>query len=210
VSVTDALRRDILAAVFAPGERLVEAQLTDRYQCGRGAVRAALVELSGEGLIERSTHRGATVRRITVDEAIQITEARAALESIAAAHAAQRAAAADRRELRAVLAEMRRAVKSGDGRAYSQCNAQLHATVLRLSGHEVAAELVQRLRNRAAPHQFALAAMPDRPAASLAQHAAIVDAIVRGDADGAADAMRTHLVSVIAILERWREISPRA
>jgi DNA-binding GntR family transcriptional regulator len=210
VSVTDALRRDVLAAVFAPGERLVEAQLADRYECGRGAVRAALVELSGEGLVERSANRGATVRRITVDEAIQITEARAALESIAAAHAAHRASAADRRELRGVLAEMRRAVRAGDQRSYSRGNAQLHAAVLRLSGHEVAAELVQRLRNRAAPHQFAMAAVPDRPAVSLAQHAAIVDAIVRGDADAAAEAMRTHLSSVITILERWREISPRA
>ena len=42
--MTDALRRDVLDGVFAPGQRLVELQLTSRYGVGRAAVRSALVE----------------------------------------------------------------------------------------------------------------------------------------------------------------------
>ena len=84
IEVATRLRRDILSGTFAPGARLVEAQLTERYGVGRAAVRAAFVELDAEGLIDREANRGASVRQIELDEAIQITEARAALESLIA------------------------------------------------------------------------------------------------------------------------------
>ena len=45
--------------------------------------------------------------------------------------------------------------------------------------------------------------MPGRPAESLVQHEAIVDAVVAGDEDRAAEAMRDHLLSVIDVLQRW-------
>ena len=47
-SVTDSLRDDILGAVFSPGDRLVELQLTDRYGCGRATIRSALVALEAD------------------------------------------------------------------------------------------------------------------------------------------------------------------
>ena len=68
-SITDELRADILSGDFPPGERLVELRLTDQYDCGRLAVRTALVELASEGLIEREANRGATVRHVSVHEA---------------------------------------------------------------------------------------------------------------------------------------------
>ena len=70
---------------------------------GRASVRSALVELATEGLVDRAANRGATVRRITIAEAIQITEARAALESLIARHAARHATAADCAELDGIV-----------------------------------------------------------------------------------------------------------
>ncbi len=77
-----------------------------------------------------------------------------------------------------------------------------------MSGHTVAADLINKLRNRAAHHQCRLAVMPGRPAESLEQHAAIVDAVMAGDEDVAANAMRTHLYSVIEVLRRWGDAPP--
>jgi DNA-binding GntR family transcriptional regulator len=203
--VTDALRTDVLDGIFAPGERLVELQLTERYSCGRAAVRAALTELTSEGLIEREANRGAKVRRITVTEAVQITEARAALESLIAAKAALDATDDDRAELSDIVARMRTAVADGDGAAYSDLNRVFHRHLRNMSGHEVAAELVGNLRNRAAHHQYRLALVPGRSDESLGQHAAIAEAVVAGDADGAADAMRAHLHSVVNTLQQWSD-----
>ncbi|MFP3902461.1 MAG: GntR family transcriptional regulator [Acidimicrobiia bacterium] len=201
--VADRLRDDILEGAFPPGERLIELQLTERYGVGRAAIRAALVELVAEGLVQRETNRGATVRRITVAEAVEITEARAALEGLVSRLAAERATDDERDELRTLIGEMTAAVEADKKLAYSKLNRTLHATIRRIARHRVADDLVANLRNRAAHHQFRLALMPGRAAESLAQHRAIVDAIVAGDGPTAEAAMRAHLLSVVDVLRQW-------
>jgi DNA-binding GntR family transcriptional regulator len=209
-SVVDRLRDDILEGVLPPGERLIEVQLSDRYGVGRAAIRSALVELDGEGLVRRETNRGATVRRITVTEAIEITEARGVLEGLVARRAAERASEAERDELRALVAEMTVAVEADDKLRYSKLNRTLHAALRRIARHGVADDLVANLRNRSAHHQFRLAVIPGRAAESLAQHAAVVAAVTAGDADAAEQAMRSHLASVTDVLRQWEHFDTPA
>ncbi|HKE73648.1 MAG TPA: GntR family transcriptional regulator, partial [Acidimicrobiales bacterium] len=202
-AVTDLLRDDILGGVFPPGERLIELQLTERYGVGRAAIRAALVELDAEGLVQREANRGATVRRITVAEAVEITQARAALEGLIARLAAERASDGDRKALRALVDEMAAAVAGEDTMAYSKLNRRLHRSLCTIARHRVADEMVANLRNRAAHHQFRLALVPGRAGESLGQHRAIVEAVVAGDGPAAEAAMRDHLASVIEVLRHW-------
>ena len=210
VPVTDRLRDDILAGLFPPGERLIELQLTERYGVGRAAIRAALVELDSEGLVQREANRGATVRRISVTEAVEITQARAALEGLIARLAAERATEPEREDLRAVVEDMAEAVAEGDTLTYSKLNHRLHGTLRAIARHRVADDLVANLRNRAAHHQFRLALVPGRAAESLGQHRAIVDAVTAGDGAAAEAAMRDHLASVIDVLRHWEAYDTRA
>ncbi len=207
-TITDDLRQDILSGVFPPGDRLVELQLTQRYDCGRATVRGALVELATEGLVDREANRGATVRRISVGEAIEITEARGALESLVASHAARHASAEERVALRCVVADMREAVAADSTATYAELNRQFHRLLREMSGHSVAADLVANLRDRAAYHQYRLAIMPGRAAVSVEQHAAIASAIENHDEATAAAAMDAHLRSVIEVLRRWGDAGP--
>jgi DNA-binding GntR family transcriptional regulator len=202
-NITDDLRSDILAGVFPPGDRLVELHLSERYSVGRASVRSALVELATEGLVDRAANRGATVRRIGIVEAIQITEARAALESLIARHAARHATAADCAELERLVDRMRLTVAANDASTYSGLNSTLHRRLREISRHAVADSLVENLRNRSAHHQYRLASMPGRSAESVEQHASIVAAVVAHDEAAAANAMHDHLVSVIDALEHW-------
>jgi DNA-binding GntR family transcriptional regulator len=205
VSITDSIRMAILGGEFAPGVRLVELQLAEHYGASRASVRGAISELEKEGLVDREANRGATVRRVSIDEALQITEVRGLLEGLAAARAAAVATAADHEELCSIIESMRDAVTTERFVVYSELNGLLHRRLREISGHAVACDLIENLRNRAASHEFRLALMPGRPAESLRQHEAIVDAVIAGDGPAAEAAMHTHLRSVMDVLRRWSE-----
>src|ERR1700761_5625147 len=84
------IRAAILQGEFVPRQRLIEADLCERFGGSRFQVRSALRELASQGLIEFQRNRGARVREVSIDEAIEITEVRMLLEGNEAARAAER------------------------------------------------------------------------------------------------------------------------
>jgi DNA-binding GntR family transcriptional regulator len=85
------LKRDVLTGHFRPGERLVERELTERYQVSRTPLREALKELVRSQLAVTVPYRGVVVRQVSLDFAREVYELRAGLDSMAAALAASRA-----------------------------------------------------------------------------------------------------------------------
>ncbi|MFK7896990.1 MAG: GntR family transcriptional regulator [Myxococcota bacterium] len=204
-SVTDRLRQDILSGTFPPGERLVELQLTKQYEVGRAAIRSAIVELDKEGLVTREANRGATVRKVSAEEAVQIYEARSALEGLLARHAAINATDQDIDLLRSIIIRMKEAADHNDPRAYSELNREFHREIRRASRHDFTSNLVLSLRNQAAHHPFRLAVVQGKPEDSLTEHEAIVEAIVEKNADAAEKAMIRHASTTIDLLRQWTE-----
>jgi DNA-binding GntR family transcriptional regulator len=200
--VAKVLREAIRAGEMAPGHRLVELDLAEQLDVTRAAVRAALLELTAEGLVERIANRGARVRVIPLAEALQIVECRMVLEGLCAAKAAELAEEPDRELLRELAVRMREAVATGDVLAYSKLNQQVHAHVLRLSGQQVAAGLLERLNAQVVRHQFRLSLRPGRPQVSLPEHIALIEAICAGDPAAAELAARNHLASVAEALRQ--------
>ena len=198
--VAGALRAAILAGEFVPDQRLVEADLSARFGAGRTSVRAALLQLSGEGLVERVQHRGARVRAVPPAEAVEVTEVRMVVEGLCAAKAATRLTAADREVLRGIGAAMREAVAADDLLGYSELNQRLHALVRELGGHATATGVLERLRGQNVRQRFRLALLPGRVAASLPEHLEIIEALCAGDPRAAEAAVRRHLRSVVAAL----------
>jgi DNA-binding GntR family transcriptional regulator len=209
VPVVDAIRTAIAEGEFVPNQRLVEADLSERFGASRAAVRTALVQLSSEGLVERVQNRGARVRAVSLAEAIEITEVRMALEGLCAAKAAQRLTDDDRDRLREIGEAMRAAVASGDLLGYSELNRRLHGFVRELAGQVTAGAILERLRGQNVRHQFQLAMHPGRPAVSLPQHLEIIEALCAGDSDAAEAAMRRHIRSVIKTLPEVEAGRPR-
>jgi DNA-binding GntR family transcriptional regulator len=194
------LHASIVAGELSPGERLIEEELAERLGLSRGAVRGAIMRLSHEGLVVRERNRGARVRRFTLDEAIEVLEARAALESLAAGYAALRRTKAEARELQALVKDMERLYRAGELLAMSERNATLHRRILDVSGHEVAGDICARLHSQVVRFQFRTVLAPGRPQRSLAEHREIVSAIRARDRAGAEQAMRRHLTNVAAVL----------
>ena len=200
IPVVDAIRNAIADGEFAPNQRLVEADLSERFGASRGNVRTALVQLGSEGLIERVQNRGARVRAVSLAEAIEITEVRMALEGLCAARAAERLTDEDRDRLRGIGTAMQEAVATGDLLGYSELNRQLHSLIRTLGGQATAQAILERLRGQNVRHQFRLAMHPGRAAVSLPQHLEMIDALCAGDPDAAEAAVRRHLRSVIETL----------
>ncbi|MFD6414602.1 GntR family transcriptional regulator, partial [Nocardia asteroides] len=74
------LRQAILRGDMAPAQRLVENELAEQFGVTRASIRAALIDLEAQGLVERIRNRGSRVRVVTVEEAVAITECRLVLE----------------------------------------------------------------------------------------------------------------------------------
>jgi DNA-binding GntR family transcriptional regulator len=196
-----ALRTALFNGDLSPGQRLVESELAETYNVSRASVRAALIDLSAEGLVERIPNRGARVRVVTVAEAVAITECRMVLEGLCAAKAAERATDEQIAVLTDLGDQMRQAVTGGDPMKYSALNRDLHRLVRELSQQSSASELLDRLNGQIVRHQFRLALRAGRPQVSLPEHLAIIDAIARRDPAAAEAAARAHLSSVITALQ---------
>ncbi|HXC84739.1 MAG TPA: GntR family transcriptional regulator [Trebonia sp.] len=195
-----ALRVAILSGDVAPGQRLVEEELAGMLGVTRASLRAALIDLAAEGLVERVPNRGARVRVVSTEEAVAITECRMALEALCAAKAAQNVTDEEAAQLRELGANLSRAVADGNPLKYSELNRELHRRVGVISRQAVAVSLLERLHAQIVRHQFQLALRPGRPETSLGEHLAIINAIADRKPEDAELATRRHLGSVIEAL----------
>jgi DNA-binding GntR family transcriptional regulator len=201
LAVAAAIRTAILQGEYAPAQRLIEADLCERFGTSRFIVRAALQELAAQGLVEFQRNRGARVREVSLAEAIEITEVRQLLEGLGAARAATRITKAEAAMLRGIVDDMHAAVAGSELLQYSELNGRLHAAIRDIAAHETSARLLRQLRDQTVRHQFSLSLVPGRPAVSLPQHEAIVAAVTARDPAAAERAMRDHLQSVVGALQ---------
>jgi DNA-binding GntR family transcriptional regulator len=201
ISLVDLFRQEIVDGIYNPRERLVEAELAERYNVTRSAMRAALLELTAEGLVEREPNRGARIRSLTLDEGIEIAEVRRALESLCARLAAERATDDERRRLTEIREQMRVDFADQNVHAYLEGNSAFHTCIHTMARHTVAMRILTQLGNLNFNRHFPLAFASPLAAASTTEHERIAGAIVRGDAAEAEAAMFEHLTGLITVLQ---------
>jgi DNA-binding GntR family transcriptional regulator len=194
------LRGDIEQGVFAPRERLVEVDIAERLGVSRSTLRAVLVRLAQEGLVELEVNRGARVRSFSLEAALRVLEARAALEGVVAAHAARQGTDLEFAEMAAIVDDMAAAAATEDLLRYSQLNGRFHATVLKSARNPEVQRLLESLHFPLIRFQFRTVLVPGRKAQSLDEHRRILGCISRRDAVGAERAMRAHVGNVQATL----------
>lgn len=198
--VYERIYQAIINGQFQPNERLIEMDLAHRYKTGRAAIRTALARLEQEGLVEHESNRGARVRAISEEEAVETLEARAVLEGLAARYAARNVTDTDIAELRAIITEMETLLAAGELLGISDANARLHNLLLRIANNKTVARLIERLHAQHVRSQFRLILVPGRPPHTVAEHRAIVEAVAARDPDAAEAAMRRHLASSVETL----------
>lgn len=192
--LVDSLREGILYGRYAPGQRLIETDLTREFGVSRGPLREAFRRLTAEGLIESIPNRGAAVRRLTRKETRELFEIRTALEVLSAELAARNI---DRPGVRGrfeaavapIWSDLPRDVPS----AYLDENKIFHQAVADAGGNDQLAMLGRQMQLPLIMFQLSGALTPEILALSNAEHRTIAKAILAGDSGGAASAMRAHL-----------------
>lgn len=212
--VADDLTARLADGEWAVDERLPsEKSLAESYGVGRSTVREAIRTLSARGLVAPRQGDGVYVLALVAESEVQrllsraeladVFEARVGLEAEAARLAALRIAPATVDALR--TAERRRtAAHSAGPEAFAAADVELHRAIVDASGNPVIAALFEQFApalDRAARELATFETGDDSPiGADLDEHAAIVDAVCRGDADAAAAASRRlgdHLVRAL-------------
>lgn len=199
--VLERMRAAIIAGRFKSGERLVERTLCDQLGVSRSVVREVIRILEAEGLVESAGHKGPVVARLDWDQARQIYDIRLLLESGAAAACARVADDRIRSELQAALAALQ-AAQAGGELALFDATTRFYEVIFRAAGHHIAWDIVQRLNGRISRLRALTLATTDRHVSGQARMARIAGAIIAGDADAAATAVRDHLTEAANIARR--------
>jgi DNA-binding GntR family transcriptional regulator len=199
---TAKLRALIVSGKLTPNERLVEAELVSLLRSNRTNVRTALARLEQEGLVVSEPNRGARVRLVSGEEAIEITQARGALEILVVRQAAENVTKSDRIKLRRLAVEMRSALDAGDLIFYSDLNGQLHTELYRIASLPIVTQLLLTLKSQLVRFQYRPVLVPGRAQQSIVEHTKIVEAVCDADPDRAERAMREHLAGVLVALRQ--------
>ena len=194
--LADDLAEAILSGEFAPGTRLDEQLLAQRYAVSRTPVREALRQLATTGLIEIRPRRSAVVASVTPAQLEDLFVAMGELEATCARLAALSMGPTERRGLQALHDQMKGIAARNDPAGFADANHNLHTMIYKGAHNAVLAETAASIRRRLAPFRRAQFHLEGRLPRSLAEHDAVVSAIVRGDAAAAHAAMLHHVTLV--------------
>jgi DNA-binding GntR family transcriptional regulator len=197
----DRMRRAIISGLFEPGDRLVERTLCDQLGVSRSVIREVIRHLEAEGLVEMLAKQGPIVASIDWDDARQIYEIRAALESTAVADCARVADDRVKSRLRDALAELDRMSRQNSPPAILDATTEFYKIIFETSGHNIAWDIVSRLNSRISRLRVMTLSTTNRTVSGPAQIRTILAAIEKNDADAAAAACRAHVAAASDIAQ---------
>ena len=193
INIANSLEKMIFNATFADGERLDEVRLAEQFGVSRTPLREALQRLESSGLVTLIPRRGAFVRQPGPLELFEMFEVMAELEAVCGRLAARRISDKAFDELRAANARCQAASDAQNADLYYDENETFHATIYRESGNSFLEQESLKLQKRLRPFRRQQLRLRGRMAQSMAEHEAIVDALVSGDSERAANALRNHV-----------------
>lgn len=190
--VAGELRDEILHGDIAPGSRLSQLRLAERFGVSRIPVRDALQLLAAEGLVNPASNATAVVTGMSVPELQELYELREAVEPMATQIAVPNVGRADILTMRRHLATMEH---SNGARAWIVANAEFHAAVYKRASRPRTVELVEQLRRLTDRYLYVHLEVIGQTDHLHAEHLAIMAAVESGDAVRAAQLTREHLAT---------------
>ncbi|MEW6339964.1 MAG: GntR family transcriptional regulator [Pseudomonadota bacterium] len=198
--IADALRAAIIEGTLAPGAPLRQDAIARHFSVSAIPVREALRQLEGEGWAKVAVHKGATVAPLSADEAREIYEIRSALESLAIGLAIPRHTAATLDEAEKLC---RAAESELDSSLYVARNEAFHMSLYAPAARPQLEEMIATLHRRGERYLRLKFGLPLYKDESDHEHAALLDAVRRGDIPAARSLVTEHLLSTGDLLHRF-------
>jgi DNA-binding GntR family transcriptional regulator len=187
------LEEAIASGRLAPGSRLDEQEIAQRFGVSRTPVREAFRLMAANHLVELRGRQGATVRSIKAPALVEMFQVMAELEGLCARLAARRVSKAWGSEITEIHQRLIAAGESGDVDAFYDVNQEFHEAIYEASRNAFLADQTRKLRNQVAGYRRRVTHMPNRIADTIREHEAIMQAILAHDAERAHSAMRDHV-----------------
>lgn len=190
------LERQIVSGELEAGTKLNEAEIAGELRVSRGPVREAFRALGQSGLVRTEKNRGVFVRQVSLEEAYEIYEVRAALDGLIGRLAAERIQPAQLQRLRDIVKRMHAASRALDAAAYFPLNIEFHEVLGEAAGNRALLQNYQRIVNELNLYRReVIARSAESIPASTKDHEAIVNAVARGDATLAGQLLFEHVIN---------------
>ena len=194
--VQQELERQIVSGELEAGAKLNEADIASELRVSRGPVREAFRALDQSGLVRTEKNRGVFVRQVTLEEAYEIYEVRAALDGLIGRLAAKRIKPAQLARLREIVKRMHAASRALDPAAYYPLNIEFHEVLGEAAGNQALLTNYQRVVNELNLYRREVIArsaesIPD----STKDHEGIVNAVAKGDEVLAGRLLFEHVIN---------------
>jgi len=188
--VAELLRQRIFNRELTPGSWINELKLAEEYGISRTPLREALKVLATEGLVTMKLRRGAYVTEVSERDLTDVYHLLALLESDAASVVACQATDAQLKELQTLHRELEKSV--GNREKFFQVNERVHMRLLEIADNRWRDQMVADLRKVMKLNRHNSLLKSGRIQESLAEHQAIMNALLSRDATASAQAMQTH------------------
>jgi DNA-binding GntR family transcriptional regulator len=207
------LRQRILDEELPPGRQILEQELTLALGMSRTPVREALIRLEREGLVAFVPRRGIRITELSAQDVREINELLGSLETTAAERlAARRPGAAEMMQLEGAIRDMDRALEADDLDAWAEADYRFHCLLVELCGNRHLRDVARLYLDRAHRFRRRTTRLRAKPVYSTVNHAAVVEAIRRGDPQTAVEIHRAHkrrwTRELGELIERMPELAP--
>ncbi len=188
--VAELLRQRIFRRELEPGSWIDELKLAEEYGISRTPLREALKVLAAEGLVTMKVRRGAYVTEVSEKDLADVYHLLSLLESDAAGVVAERATDAQRTELQTLHAELETAITNRD--RFFAVNEQFHMRLLEMADNRWRQQMVADLRKVMKLNRHSSLFKSGRIEESLAEHRAVMAALLARDAELTRHRMQEH------------------
>ncbi|HHP50800.1 MAG TPA: GntR family transcriptional regulator [Moorella mulderi] len=191
--VFEALKEAILEGHLKTGEKLMEIQLAEELGVSRTPVREAIRKLEQEGLVVIIPHKGAFVADLSMKDIADLFEVRAALESLAAALACERATEEELEEMERLLMEIGKGVEEENLEYTIEVDTKFHEVLYQASRNALLVKIINNLQEKIQTYRTTSLSMPGRMAEALEEHRRLLEAIAAREVDLAQRLAQEHI-----------------